>query len=615
MKPKNVVVMLGLVLACVLAYFLMPSSATNPVAGLPAYMPSDLAKSDVTDIVASGQGSVLHLKKREGTRDKWEVVAGTELVRADGNKVDDLLAALATQSVREKITAQELAVNDHGLKQPLFQIEFTVGGEKTTLRYGSMTREGTKVYMDTGPGTDAWVVSKDAFTLAMSYVAGDVKDVRLFDLTPYDVAKFEVMKGGVVVAQLEKDLSQIWSFTQPFKGYPNPQKFETALNQIVNVNVDKWVELGTQTPSKYGLDPPAYRITATPKGEGKRPEVVLVGTGDDKGCFAMEEGTKSVVRLGPGFWRAVSADPNEWRDPSFTRLGIDGTAVDVHLPGPRGHYRLEKHGSTWDVTVPGDDTPNRPGDGEKIARLLDKLRSWETVEFLDKQAPEDFGVTGKDFVEISLSASGRDAPGKLVLLIGNEGPPKAGGAKTYYAQRKGDGGLERVDAAPLEEMLKGPEQYFRGQALAWPAEWVTRIARIAGTGDVGKTIQEFNIERADAESPWESKGPGLVGSLDPEAINGILAAVRSIKAEWVPLDPAKDNETMGFIPPKAETLTLEAHVSGVIMEDPGSLVDPKLYIGKKRADGRYFARLADSKHWAFLLDEETVEKLKRAIAK
>lgn len=614
MKPRNVLFLLVVALICAGAWFFLNSEDGPGSKGpLPAVWPK-FEKHDVSALKVSGQGSTLKLSRHGGPTDRWDVLADTELVRADANAVDDLLAALSSQSVSVKIERASVSDTDfagYGLATPLVEIEITVPGAPILLRYGKLTREGGKVYMDTGPGTDVWVVVKDAMEHAISAIQSGMKDKRVFDSTLFDVAKFEVVKGGVTAAELVRDLTQIWRIQQPFKGYAHPGKFETELNRIVNVEIERWEEFGAPDLVKYGLAPPAYEVRVTPKGEGRKPEVLLVGRDTPKGVWVMEQGTKSVAFVGRRFFEAVSMDPLAYRDRSFTRLGNDGTAIDVRLSGVS--YKLEKAGHTWDVAI---GTDRRPADGDKVGKLLDRLREWQSVEFLDAQKPEDFDVTEKDFVEIALSAVGRDAPGKLVLLFGRKGPPGKGDAGTVYAKRKDDGGLELVESGPYDQLLAGPQQFFRSSVAELPTDAIDEITREAGFGTEGDKVQAVKIGRDldGAEKSWQWKS-GNTGQPDGQAISDILAALRSVRAaEWIPYDAEKDAERMGFRPPRAETLTISVHLRNVAGIDP----DPKIYVGKRRPEGGYYARLVGHEqagNWVFVMPDDVVEVLKLALEK
>jgi hypothetical protein len=611
MKPRNVVVMLVLVLLCVAGFFLLKDEAgvDGPGGALPAVWPK-FATTDASAVAMRGQGDELKLRRRENASDRWDVIEGAELVRADGNAVEDLITALSRQSVsarypHDSVTAAD--VKGYGLEKPTIEVELTVAGKPVLVRYGRLSREGNKVYADGGPGTDVWVVPKDAMDLAISAFALRLHDKRLFDSTAFNVAKLEIVKGGVTVAEISRDVEQVWHVTQPFKGYANPTKFEYSLSRIVNVEVVKWEEFGAPDLEKYGLAKPAFEVRVTPKGEGKAAEVIEVGAPAGDGCYVKEAGSKAVARVGKGFWDAVANEtPDSYRDASFTRLGNAGAAVTVR--SGEVNYRLEKAGSTWDVVVGAD--PRTPADGDRVGRLLTSIREWETVEFLDKIDPADMDVGEKVFVEIDRESVGSGAVPKITLLFGRRGPDD----KSVYAQRKGDGGLERVDAGPLDQLLRGPEQFFRNDVLTWKTELVSSLARDSGLEGEGAGVEVAKVERdlSAKDKSWKWTSGGNVGAVSPDALNEILAAVNPLRtSQWVKFAPEKDNDRMGFRPPKAATFTLEAHLDGTPATEP----DPKLYVGRRRPEGGYYARMGDRATWAFILDDEVVKTLTRSLGK
>jgi hypothetical protein len=614
MKPRNVVVMLVLVLLCVVGYYVLGGKGAGD-SGDEKLQPvwPKFEKPDVTAVAIRGQGEELKLRRREGSTDRWEVIEGVEFVRADNNAVDDLLTALSRQSVGARYKHETVTPGDlkgYGLDKPTIEIELTVAGKPVLVRYGKPSREGAKVYADGGAGTDVWVVPKDAMELAISDVSSRLHDKRLFDSTAFNVAKLEIVKGGATVAEVSRDIEQVWHVVQPYKGYANPTKFEYDLSRIVNVEVAKWEEFGAPDLEKYGLAKPTYEVRVTPKGEGKKAEVLEVGAEVDGGCFVKEAGTKSVARVGKPFWEAVAKEgPDSYRDNSFTRLGNAGVGIEVHVAGK--NYRLEKPASTWDVIVEGD--TRRPGDGDKIGKLLTRIREWQTVEFLDKTEPAEMGISDKDFVQIDRESVGKGDTPKITLLIGSRGPDDKD-RKTVYAQRKGDGGLERVDAGPLDEMLGGGEQYFRSEVLEWKTELITSLARDSGLEGEGGGVEVTRVVRdlSAADKSWKWGATGMTGTIDGKTLNEILAALNKLKAEqWVSFAPEKDNDRMGFRPPKAATLTLEAHLDGMGPTDP----DAKLYVGKRRPEGGYYARLGEGKSWAFVLPDEVVKTLMKPLAK
>jgi len=613
MKPRNVLVPLVIAALCAVAWWVVAGQSGKGDNKMPSIWPK-IARADVTSIVAKGQGSTLELRRRGTSGDHWDTLVGTELVRADANAVDDLLAAFERQAVRGRIAYASIKdgnVAQYGLQKPDISVELKGPAEPVVVRFGSISREGQSVYADGGEKTDVWLVARDAMDQTIAGVSGGMRDKRLFDSSLYDVATLEIVADGVTRLLATRDISQIWRFEQPFKGYANNSLFEQELAQIVNVEVVKWEEFGAPDLVKYGLDKPQCEVRVTPKGEGRPAEVLLVGKDSEKGVFVMAAGTRSVAFVGRRFFDAASSDPIKLRDLSFTRLGNDGTAIDVRLRGVS--YKLEKAGPTWEATV-GKET--RPADGDKVKALLDRIRGWQTVEFRDRDKPEDFGVTGEDLVEITLTSIGRDAPGKLVLLFGNDGPPRANDMQTVCAMRKDDGQLELVDAGPLVTLRAGAQQFFRGDVLNLAIDSISGIDREPGSGAEGTKIQRASLSRDLNASDKSWKLNGGVGNPDAEAVNEMLAALRSVPTDaWLPYDNEKDQDRTGLSRARPDTMIVTAHLANVVGLDP----DPTLIIGKKAPDGGYFGRVVvkdgPGGGWMFILSNEFVAALSRTIEK
>lgn len=617
MRIQNVLVLLVLVALCAAGYFLLVQrSGDGEGSKLPSVWPK-FDRSDVTMIEMKGQGDTLRLKRREGPGDRWDVLVGTEFLRADANAVDDLLAALSRQNVRDRVLASDVRDGgaQYGLVKDTVDVKIThAGPEPIQLRYGSLSRQGGSVYMDDGPGTDVWVVPRDAFDLVIAGISGGMRAKRLFDSTLHDVETLEVEKGGVTHAQVTRDASYVWKIRQPFQGYAHPTKFETELNRIVNVELEKWEEIGAVDLVKYGLDTPKWTVRVTPKGEGREPEVLLLGADDANGVFVMEEGTKVVARAPRRFFEAVTIDPMDYRDRSFSRFGIGDATIDVSVRGQV--YKLEKGHAQTDVVMGPD---RHPADGDKVNAFLDSIREWQTAEFRDGMKPEDAGIDGTQFIELTRITGGRETD-KVALLIGADAPDGPGGAKRVYGQRKGDGGVEVVEAGPLAQAARGPQQFRRLDAATWPVDAIARIEREKGFGPDGEKIPRFRIERDvdGADKGWRFVG-GQTGSPDGAVLNDMIDELRKIVAvEWLPFSSETDNATMGFKPPLGETMTLTVHLANYIGTADA---DPKLYVGKKRPaeqGGGYYARIPGKDgtgSWAFILAEDVVEKLKLPLSK
>ncbi len=612
MTLRNVVVLAILAALGLLVWIAVSGEEEDDV--LPSVFPK-FDRSEVTRLVVRGQGSTLDLARRAEGGDTWDVVTGTDLVRADGAAVDEILLSISRQTVRarwdhEKITEGDLA--DFGLKEPLIEAELTAAGKPLLVRYGKRTSEGTNAYADAGAGTDVYVIPTEVVESLISAISGGLRDKRVFDIRAYDVAQLEIERKGVTTLQVERDVTQVWRITQPFKGYANHTKFETELGRIVNAEVEAWAEVGAQDLVKYGLESPEFVVTLT-KRRDETPASVLVGkaTGEEGASrFVMEKGTRNVAVAGKRFAEAIAVDAQQIRDRSFTRLGIDGVAIDVNL-GPDATYKLVKEGSTWDVQA---GVPRYPADSDgAVASLLEDLRSWETQEFLDAAKPEDYGIDGTKSIRIERQGGGTQPGGTTVLLVG-----EAGGA--WYGMREGDGGVEKIDPAPLQKLLRGYLQFRRKIVRAWVTNEINKLAREKGRSEEGEKAHSFEITRdvEGGDRTWKlTGGGGRTGALDANAINDILKVLENLRAEqWLFWSPAK-NEEMGFIDMRlAQTLSLV--VEFPVAFAPAEGETHVLLVGNKHPDGGYYARITGNHkpdEWAFVMSEADVELLKRNLTR
>ena len=615
MNLRTVIVMLVLAGLCVFAWFTLKGdgAAQNR---LPATIPA-FGKDEVSKVVIDVEGNLLVLRRRTDRSDAWDVEAGTSTLRADGIAVDELLSQLARQDVRANFVRAQLKDGDikgYGLDAPKDSVEITTPQGPSKIRYGKRTREGTAVYVDTGEGTDVWLVGGNVTDQMRSLLATGARAKRLTDLRLYDIGKLEIIKGGVTTLEVAKDAAQIWNVTQPYKGFAEPQAFEKVLDRLVNTDVTEWVDVGAVDLVKWGLDKPRAEVHLTPR-KGGEPTVILVGAPapGDVGVYVMEQSRANVALVAKRFSEAVAVDPNSFRDDSFSRIGIDGVAVKVKIGSTA--YELRREGSSWDVTAPD----RYPADANSVRDVMEAIRSWKIVEFLDAAKPEEFGLNkDADFVEIELNGGA-----KTTLLLGQEGDRGTdGAAATRYAQRKsseGDSAVERVEGAVVEKLARGYAQ-FRQRVVRDFGTFLgdlERISRDGGRSDEGKEIQTVVVDRdLAAGGQWGigKLGPGLTGSLDQAGVARVVGALSQIFAkEWLFWDPTKDEE-MGFTPPLAETYSLTLKFNTRTGTPPNG-AEQVLMVGKHHPNGGYYARFNGSVGWAFVLSDEDVRALGAMLVK
>ena len=606
MTLRSVIVMAVLAVLCGLAWYALKDGDAD-TARLPATWP-EFVKGDVTKVVLTSQGQTLTLRRRVDRTDSWEVDVGSVVARADASAVTELLTQIARQEVRYKIGRGEASAADVGIGELAASAELTVPAGPVTVRYGRKSAQGGSTYVDSGPGTDVWVVGGDVAAQIFQSVEGGMKAKHLTDFRQsHDVGKVEIVRGGVTGLEAEVDPSGIWRFRQPFSGPADPGKFADFLSKLVNTQVATWAEVGAADLEKYGLATPQAEVVLHPRRQGASATIqVGSATPDGQGVFALEKGYPNVAVVPKRFLDAVLWEPLALRDRSFTRIGIGEKALK--FTAGEVSYKLGKQGNSWDVVEP---KPSLPGDDTAIRDALKLVREWHTHEFLDSAKPEDHGIDGKTSVEIL-----GEGDSTTTLLFGNEGPEGR-----RYAQRKdadGAGGVELVDGAPFDLLAKGYAQFKRKVVRDLGTTFISDIERIArepGRGEDGSAVQPVVVERKiDSPDPkWTFSGPGQTGAIETAALNGVLDKVtKLVTTEWFPWDPTK-NEAMGFVDAQlAATLSISVRYSTAKGTPPGG-AEQTLLVGKKRPEGGYFARMPmdEKDFWAFVLSEEDFAVLSR----
>ncbi len=535
MTWRNVLGMVILVGVCALALFWAQGGGDAPDRG-PATLFEPFDKNDVTALTVTGESGALELRRRPDDSELWDLEVGVEWARADAIAVDEILGALVRCDVRRSFPVEGLTATDvanYGLAAPALTVVLQLPGSERTARFGARSPEGANVYADRGANATVMVVSTTAADELAAALRSGLRDKRITDLRPYDMKGIEIARGGVTTLEAERDVTQIWRVTQPFKGYAAPVRFDTRIAQIVNEQWLRVAEDGAQDLARYGLARPAAEVTLTSKRGATRVLTLGAEPGVDGNWFVVEQGYHSVYQVSTRFAEAVLADAAEFRDRIFTRLGFGIESVTVNVGGIS--WVLRKAYKDWEIEKPA----REPAEESVVEGFLEQLRQWPILEFLDGEDAAAYGVA-PDGDQIQVEREG----GSLVtFLIGKEA---ADGNR--YAQRKDDGALVLVLGAPVRRVLDGWLQFKRRAAFDIALDDVEFIGREAGFGPDGEasTDEKWRRDLDGRDKSWKPQLGEPGAGLDSEAMNRMLAALRSIKAlGWHHLDSANAEE-MGF---------------------------------------------------------------------
>jgi len=598
---KNVLGMLLLVGLGIIALVFMQDDGA-PGDGRPNGVVRAFDKGAVTRIEAEAKGGeTLALRRREGDSESWDLDIGQEWARADAIAVDEILTALVRAEVMQFFPAETVTPaqrEGYGLETPAVSFKLDLPSGERTARFGVFTREGSGAYADRGPDTDVMVVPAIALREFDNAFQSGLRDSRVSDLRTYDVKAMEITQSGITTMRAEKDLTQVWKFTQPFTGYAEPIEFETRISHLVNEKWSRIVEDGAQDLERYGLARPAAEISLTSK-RGTTHTMLLGGpvSPDGGDRYFAEKGYHSVYVVSKRFADAVLDGADDVRDRSFTRLGLGIESVVAGIGD--ASFELSK-AHDWEIEKPA----REPAEESVVEDFLEQLRQWPILEFMDRENPLEFGIT-PDCDEIQIGTHG----GALTTL--SIGMQRTDG--NYYAQRKGDGGLVVVLGTVVEQFKKGWLQFKRRSAIELPIEDIDFVGRAKGNGPEGADVtdEKWSRDLDGQDKSWKAEIGKVGGGLDPRAMGAFLSALRSVAArEWYHWDTDHDAE-MGF-----GVNGYAAATTRIELDLRGSDAPPIVILVGKKVEGRnaYYARRYGT-HFAFAMDASVVAEITKPLTK
>lgn len=616
MNVRTVVVML---MVAALAVVLLVVAREKKQTGGGGVLPVHAIRFDVRDaseLRISGQGDALELRRRPGNSDQWELIEGTTAVRADNALVEDFLSLLSKVRVADRMARAEMEdskIAEFGLLEPSATAEVVLPGERLTLRFGKPALGRENFYAETDDADWVWLVSRDAYDQLVVLLTEGVRSRTVTAISSLDVKRLEIEHAGVTTHDVSRNDQQIWEVRHPYRGFAHPSQFERTLARIVNAIVLAFPDDDVQTPSQYGLDPPAYTVRLTQRRDSAKPVVLQMSAPREDGtAFVMEEGSAAVMQVGAEFVEAVTEDARNFRDPNFTRLGLDGVGIRVRIGG--GGYELSKEGESWDIAAPTRD----PADNQLVEAVLDDIRIWDVIEFRDQTKPESVGIDGEDVIEIE-----RRGGEVIHLWLGDPVPgqvDEAGNPTAYFALREDDSGkfaVVVVPAGPIRQLGKGYAQYRSKTARVMRVSELEYLGREASEKSMRRDVnivleREFNGQMA---LPWRL-GTGFSGELDPIAIGPFLNALKQIRvSRWIPSTTAHRMATGIESEPTPSTLRIELGFNDDAFPTPPYGATQVLLIGDATEDGEFHARFAGDKDWAFTLPKSFVDAVSQPLVK
>jgi uncharacterized protein DUF4340 len=238
------------------------------------------------------------------------------------------------------------------------------------------------------------------------------KEKKLFQFEQKDIAALTIRTASdEFVLQKDKDA---WKITKPIEGKADKSTADSVAIDMASAKMDRAIEEPNIDWKKYGLDPPAVKLS-TKLNDGKTYAIEL-GEKDftDSSVFARIPGQNKVLVLPSSLLTSANKKLLDFRDKTVLDFQKD-QIKDMTLAVKGKEYRFEKNGDDWSIKAPFQ----ARGDRTEINSIVSDLDFAKAEEFVDS-ADSTLKTYGLDKPEIRVDLLLGDSRARKTLLIGKK---------------------------------------------------------------------------------------------------------------------------------------------------------------------------------------------------
>jgi uncharacterized protein DUF4340 len=443
MRGLRSTILLAVVLAGLGAYFYfvtakLPEGGADVKKQEKVFDGIDAAKIDEIKVTTAA-GDATTLKKESGG---WQIVQPLT-AKADEGEASSMTSALASAEITRVIDENPGNLNEYGLSNPRFEVDFKAAGDKDyrKLLVGEKTPTGGGIYARRND-------EKRVFSIAafqentFNRTTFDLRDKVLLKFDREKVDALEVNAGGKTLG-IAKDGGD-WKITRPV---PSKADFGSVEGLIGKLQTAQMKSLAADDPSpadvkKYGLDKPEATVNL---GAGSARTTLQVGAkADGNTVYARDASKPAVVTIESSLLDDLKKGADDYRRKDLfefrpfnaTRIEMTRNGQTIVLDRVKGQG--ENAPDKWHRASPN------PGDvdKEKMDNLLSKLSNMRAASFVDASAK-----TGADKPALVVSVKFDEGKKEEKVTFGQSG-------SDVFAVRPGEPGAAKADTADLNDVTK-----------------------------------------------------------------------------------------------------------------------------------------------------------------
>jgi len=223
----------------------------------------------VTRLEIKTADRVIELKK---TAAHWTIVRPLS-VRADQDKISELLSGLTGLQVQEFISEDPKDLHNYHLDEPDREITVLIGEAGQTLLLGrSPTNAAGQVYAKL-KNADSIFTIDGAAAKKFAVQINDLRDPQVLGVTPASVKSIAIARGANRLT-LQRD-SQGWQITAPLSVPAEESAVQQWLAELIGVRAKRFVADVTTDPQQYGLTQPSAVVTLTGTGTNQLAQLII----------------------------------------------------------------------------------------------------------------------------------------------------------------------------------------------------------------------------------------------------------------------------------------------------------------------------------------------------
>ncbi len=482
---------------------------------------------------------------------------GPQAVPADGPKVENLLAAMASLRVADPPrgyaddNAKDLAAFGLGDERATIRVEIEPArGEPMAIEIGkNVPGQPDRVYARQVGQDDVVIVDSRALT----DIPADVNAIRSHQVTeiiPRDVVSFEV-ETHPDVFRVERS-GRVWKLTSPKAEPADPQSVAEFLSHLQDLQTSEFLDPSKVVDPK--LDPPVMRVkvrqaSTRPDAEPYQALDLRLGRHDiaRKAVYAQLEGDSVTLVLPDKVIEILPKNPLAFRDKSVA----DVKAAEIHR-------LVIRRGSRVDELVP--ETKGKPnawrmirpieaqGDVPTITQTLSLLGSLRAKEFtgvgIDQSGASKAAGLDNPPMEIEWES---DAPHRL--RIGTVAPRTT----TFYAVTDAE---PMIFTLPAEVVRELDAEYHSHRVETFPPKRALRVV----LHFFGRTVAlKYRPPQKLGQVEWVPEADSDASGMDLSRIQALVQTMASLETRrFIQYEGPHPIDT-GLSRPR---LTIEVFVSG-----------------------------------------------------